>query len=293
MLCRVYCGGRYLEAVKHHAPRTRTIFNTVDLHYLREERVARLHEDTIALRRAEATRERELYLVRQADATTVVSAAERQILERAVPGARVFEMPLARPVRAQANVPGFEQRLGIGFVGGFEHEPNLDAVRFLVDDIWPWVVDELPEAELLIVGADLPDSVLAGEPDRVRYLGPLPDLDPWLDGLRLTVAPLRCGAGAKGKVASSLAAGVPCVGTPIAAEGMQLRDGVHIAIGDTAEALAGHIRDVYRDPAVWARLSRRGREKAESDFSLAAGERRLAAMLEELRLPSGMQTVTA
>jgi hypothetical protein len=284
-LSRVYCGGRYLEAIRHHAPAATIVFNTVDLHHLREERAARLKADLVALRQAEATRERELYLVRQADASLVVSALERRLLESAVPGARVFELPLARPVRVKAQIPGFDRRANVGFVGVFDHEPNVDAVKFLISEIWPLVLEQVPEAELLIVGTDLPASVLAGAPSSVRYLGYVPDLDTWLDGLRLTVAPLRFGAGAKGKVASSLAAGVPCVGTPVAAEGMELRDGVEIAIGQSAAELAERISEIYRDPAVWSRLSQGGNAKAQDEFSVEAGERRLASMLDALRLP--------
>jgi glycosyltransferase involved in cell wall biosynthesis len=125
-----------------------------------------------------------------------------------------------------------------------------------------------------------------GAPPGVAYLGPLPDLDSWFDGLRLTVAPLRYGAGAKGKVASSIAAGVPCVGTPIAAEGMRLQDGMHIAVCDTPEAFAARICEVHEDPALWARLSSGGHDKARCSLSIEAGEKRLAALLRALGLPA-------
>ncbi len=78
-------------------------------------------------------------------------------------------------------------------------------------------------------------------PGHGQLLGHLPDLDPWFEGLRLTVAPLRYGAGLKGKVISSLAAGVPCVGTSVAMEGMAVRDGEAALVADTPEGLAQRI----------------------------------------------------
>nr|WP_314070992.1 FkbM family methyltransferase [uncultured Roseococcus sp.] len=286
ILSRVYHGGRFLEAVRQHAPRAKIVFNTVDLHHLREDREARLAGNLEGVRLAEMTREREYYLARQADATIVVSSVERAALLRDVPGAAVFEMPLARPVRRADTIPGFAKRKGVGFVGGFEHVPNVDAVRYLFNEIWPHVLQRLPDATLEIVGADLPQDLRSQMPAGVRYLGPLPDLDPWFDGLRMTVAPLRYGAGAKGKVASSLAAGVPCVATPIAAEGMRLRDGQDVAICDTPEAFAARICELHEDPALWAKLSAGGHARAQAEFSVGAGTRRLADMLHTLDLPA-------
>lgn len=284
VLSRVYSGGRYLEAVRRHAPQAQVIFNTVDLHHLREERQARRIGDMKAFTAAQATRERELYLVRQADATIVVSKVERDVLDRLVPGAYVAEMPLTRKVRDRAAIPPFEGRTGIGFVGGFAHLPNVDAVQFLLDDIWPLVLREMPEARLSIVGADLPAEMLAARSGAVTYLGPVEDLDGWMDGLCLTVAPLRYGAGAKGKVASSLAAGVPCVGTGIAAEGMRLEPGLEIALGEDAAEIARQICRVHTGRAVWEALSTGGHAKAERDLSLEAGKQRLQALIERIRV---------
>ena len=286
VLSRVDSGGPYLETVRQYAPCAKVIFNTVDLHHLREERGARLSGDVAKLRAAETMRERELYLVRQADATTVVSASEHALLEKLVPGALVFEMPLVRKIRRWDAIPGYEAREGVGFVGGFEHKPNVDAVQYLLSEIWPRVLERLPRAKLSIVGDALPVELLANSPSNARYLGPLPDLDPWLDGLRLTVAPLRYGAGAKGKVASSLVAGVPCVGTAIAADGMRLEDGVNMSIGDTPEDLAARICEVHESPDLWRRLSAGGHAKATAELAVEMGEARLAALLHAVGLPA-------
>jgi glycosyltransferase involved in cell wall biosynthesis len=113
----------------------------------------------------------------------------------------------------------------------------------------------------------------------VRYGGPVADAAPWFESLRLTVAPLRYGAGVKGKVVSSLAAGVPCVATPVAVEGMGLRDGDGVLVAATPELLAGRVLRAHADPNLWAGLSAGGLAQAAARFSPAACRGALAEAL--------------
>ena len=279
-LTRVYSGGRHLEAVKKGAPKARVVFNTIDLHHIREKRMAQVSQDVIASHNSDATRAREIYITRQSDATIVVSGVEKDILNAQVPGAAVFEMPLI--VTTRKSIPDFEARRGVGFVGGFEHVPNVDAIRYLLEDVWPHVVKKIPDITLQIVGFGLPDEIIMNAPCGVSYLGPLDNIEQWFDSLRLTVAPLRYGAGAKGKVASSLASGVPCVGTKIAAEGMNLVSGLHIEVGETPEDFARKIVYVHEDRKLWNNLSSNGRAKAEECFSIQSGEGRLMNLISSL-----------
>lgn len=191
-------------------------------------------------------------------------------------------MPLV--IKTRKSYPDFEDRRGVGFIGGFEHVPNIDAIRHLLEDVWPHVVNKLPDITLQIVGFGLPDEIIMNAPCGVSYLGPLDNIEQWFDSLRLTVAPLRYGAGAKGKVASSLASGVPCVGTTIAAEGMNLVSGLHIEVGQTPEDFARAIVCVHEDRKLWEHLSSHGHAKAEECFSIESGERRLRNLLQELTI---------
>jgi glycosyltransferase involved in cell wall biosynthesis len=283
VLNRVHAGGQFFEAVRLLAGNSRVVFNTVDLHFLREERAARLKGDRRGLVLAAATRERELYLVRQADATMVVSSEERNLLEAAVPGARVFEFPLARELHRPTR--SFEGRSGVGFVGGFAHAPNVDAIQFFISEVWPIILRELPGCEFMIAGADLPPNILRPMPERVRYCGHVGDLSAWFDLLRLSVAPLRYGAGAKGKVASSLAHGVPCVATPLAVEGMQLGEGDGVLVHTSPEGLARQIVDAYNDRKLWSDLSAAGLEFAQNQLSPEQWRRRFEGLLETIGLP--------
>jgi FkbM family methyltransferase len=284
ILSRVQVGGHFFEQVRKLAGAARVVFNTVDLHHLRDEREARLRGDRAGILLAAATRERELYLVRQADATIVVSSLERGLLESAVPGARVFELPLSRPVHPTKT--GFALRSGVGFIGGFAHLPNVDAVRFFLDNIWPSVKTELPDCEFVIAGPDLPADLVTALPEGARYAGHVDNLEAWFEGVRLTVAPLRYGAGAKGKVASSLAHGVPCVATPIAAEGMRLDAGHGVVIEEDPGAFARRVVELHIDEVKWSALSQAAVRFAEENLGVMAWRQRLASVLDALELPS-------
>ncbi len=280
VLARVFGGGTFLEAVEEHCPFAGIVFSTIDLHFVRIEREARLAGDAAKLSVAAVIRAREEFLTRRADATIVVSAWERELLSGLAPEALVVEMPLARPL-SPPRAP-FEAREGVGFIGGFAHGPNRDALRWFLSEIWPLVLHRRPDCPLSIVGADLPPEELRGVPGRVRYLGHLPDIGPWFESLRLSVAPLRYGAGAKGKVASSLAAGVPCIGTAVAAEGMALRDGENILLAETPEDFAARLLDTYEDPEMWAHLSFGSQVYAAAHLSTQSWRARLAELLRTI-----------
>ncbi len=272
VMCRVFAGGEALEKLQLKARQARLIFNSVDLNYVREERRVSVLGDEALRANLPFLRSREEHVIRSSDATLVVSEQERALLAETMPESYVAQMPLARMV--QPPKAGFAQRKGIGFIGGFAHAPNVDAVRYFLNEIWPQVQPALPDCSFSIVGADAPADLADGT-GNVHLLGHVPDIEPWFESVRLTVAPLRFGAGAKGKVASSVAHGVPCVVTSVAAEGMSFGDQDGVLIGDTPEAFAAAIVAAYTDEARWQNLSRAGLAYASKTLSLAAWQDRL------------------
>ena len=278
-LSRVSCGGRFLEACRRSNPGAAIIFNTVDLHHVREEREAKIRQDRRALFRSGAVRERELYTARQSDLTIVVTSLEKDILEAAIPGAAVAVMPLFRKVSTQ--VEGFERRRGIGFIGGFLHAPNVDAIRYFLDEVWPRIHELDPALPFEIAGPDLPDAIARSLPAGVAYKGRVADLDGWFRNVRVTVAPLRYGAGAKGKVASSIVNGVPVIGTTVAFEGMGLGPEATIT-ADNAEAMARDIVRLHSDKAAWEALSRGAHAFGMANLTLEAGLKRFSDLIAGL-----------
>ena len=278
-LSRVDCGGRFFEACKRSNPGATIIFNTVDLHHVRGEREAKMRQDRKALWCSETVREREFYISRQSDLVIVVSSLEEEIIKAAVPGAPVTVMPLFRKVLTK--VEGFERRRGIGFVGGFAHAPNVDAIRYFLDEVWPTIYRSDSELRFEIAGPGLPDDISRSLPTGVCYKGQIADLEGWLGKLRLTVAPLRYGAGAKGKVASSIVNGVPVVGTRVAFEGMGLGLDATIA-ADAPESMAREIVRLHSDKTAWEALSKGALAFATANLSLEAGQMRFSELLAAL-----------
>jgi glycosyltransferase involved in cell wall biosynthesis len=163
-----------------------------------------------------------------------------------------------------ANPPPFGERADLLFVGSFDHAPNVDAVEYLVREIMPVVWKRAPSMNLTIAGSNPPRSVQALRCDRVNVAGYVRDLDSLLRSHRVSVAPLRFGAGLKAKITQALAYGMPVVATPVAAEGFEgvTRDAMIVA--DDADAFARAILTVYDDAVTWQVMANNARKAAEA-----------------------------
>jgi len=256
----------YIRLARRHAPTARFVFDTVDLHFLREQREAELAGDAALLRKAARTRERELKMVRKADITVVVSPVEKELLQREVPGERIDV--LSNVHRTKPDRVGFDGRRGLVFVGSFRHPPNVDAAIWMAREVFPLIRAQREDIELHLVGAYATREVLAlGQLPGVRAHGHVTDLDAFMDGCRIGLAPLRYGAGVKGKINLSMAHGQPVVATPAAIEGMHLRDGVDVMVGTDAQAFADAVLRLHDDRALWETLAGNGIENVERYFS--------------------------
>ncbi|HET9048334.1 MAG TPA: glycosyltransferase [Chiayiivirga sp.] len=279
---RHYIASRYLSLVRAHAPKARFAFDTVDLHYLREQRAAELAGSAELARTAEGTRKQELALIEASDVTLVVSPVEKELLAREAPMARVEILSNVHEVFGCRR--GFDERKGIWFVGGYQHPPNVDAALWFAQDILPLVRAELPELEFHLVGSKAPNEVMAlAELPGVRFHGFVNDIEPFLDGCRLAVAPLRYGAGVKGKVNMSMSYGQPVVATPIAVEGMFAEAERDVLVAEEPQAFAAAVLRAYRDEALWASLSSNGLANVTRHFSFEAARAQVSVLLDRTR----------
>jgi len=262
-------------------------YDTVDLHWLRETRRSESDSPDSGVvstngsarpigGKAEALREIELAMIRATDATLVVSASEQAQVERDVPHAKILIVPNVHQIEPLVAPP--EGRSGILFVGGFEHPPNTGAALRLVKDVMPAVWRELGEVKVMIIGPDPPPEVQALAGPLVEVTGWIEDLKPLLDSARLMVAPLRYGAGLKGKVTQALAVGLPVVTTPIGAEGLEA-DEECVLVADDSQELALNVIRAYRDDELWRRLSRAGQELILELCSIEVVSQRLSELL--------------
>jgi glycosyltransferase involved in cell wall biosynthesis len=267
-----------LDQIRRHAPKASVIVDTNDVHFLRLQRAATLsgrHSAEVA-----DTKRRELSVYRGADRIVCVTDTDADVVGAEIPGADIVVVPNAH--EEVDTGPDYNERQGCLFVGNFNHPPNADAVGWWKQEIGPLVAATLPDVELTVIGND-PLGVaadLAGP--RLSVTGTVASTLPFLHGARVSVAPLRYGAGMKGKVGEALMAGVPVVLTSVAAEGMGLVDEEHVLVADTADAFAAAVRRLYEDPELWRRLRHAGRDHALRSFGLDRMRRGVEEMISGL-----------
>jgi glycosyltransferase involved in cell wall biosynthesis len=284
LMSRHYIAAKHLDSVRELAPDALAVFDTVDLHFLRAERLAELSSSAVARVATRATRDEELALMRKAEVTLVVSHVEQELLERIEPRARV--MVLSNIHEPQGEGKPFEEREGLVFVGGFRHPPNVDAMLWYAAEILPLLRKKLPGVKTYVVGGDVSPTLRELGADDFVFTGYVPDITPYLSGCRLSIAPLRYGAGVKGKVNQAMSHGLPVIATTPSIEGMHLSPGVDVLVGDSAEAFADAVARAYADRELWRSLAEGGKENVRVHFSRDTALRaitRLLALASERR----------
>jgi GT2 family glycosyltransferase/SAM-dependent methyltransferase/glycosyltransferase involved in cell wall biosynthesis len=268
--------------LREFAPDAKIIYDTVDLHFLRERRRAEIEDAPDATRNAERYYEMELWLTRASDAVFVVSDAERELLAAEAPDSLIYVIPTIH----QVEDPGltYEARNGLLFVGSFNHPPNRDAVEWLTGEVLPIVRRTLPDVTTRIVGSNPPKEITDLVGNGVDVLGWVPDLNPLYAQSRLFVAPLRYGAGIRGKIGESAAHGLPVISTSLGAEGLYLRDGAEILLADEAASFAAAIVRAYSDPALWAQLATNSRTAIALQCSPTAVKGQLERAFSDLKV---------
>ncbi|MDT7689160.1 MAG: hypothetical protein QOE46_1919 [Acidobacteriota bacterium] len=265
VLSRADVAEALLGPIRRADPRVKIVFDTVDVHFVRLVREAELTGDPVTARGAERYRQVETRLARGSDLVWCASSADMEALERESPGIHSVVVPTVHPLRERGL--RFDERQHLLFVGNFSHRPNTDAVNFFAREVLPLVRESLPGVELMVVGDNAPPEFSAFEAEGVRVLGYVPDIAPLFARSRVFVAPLRFGAGMKGKIGDALAYSLPVVTTSIGAEGMSLRDGEEALIADTPADFAEAVVRLYLDAELWQRLSSNAQAHVERLFS--------------------------
>lgn len=261
-------------AARSACPSARIVFALADLASLREARRADIQGGTHP-RGLQAAEDAAFALC---DWLVTHSPVEAELLARRAPDARIALVPWHVRLVQDPEAP-FAARRGIGFVGNFGHAPNLDAAVLLARGVMPqvWRVVATP---CVIAGHGAPADIRALASDRVKILDSVPDIyAAFWRRLRVSAAPLRFGAGIKGKVLDSLAAGVPCVCSPIAAEGLDLPPEL---VAPDVPGMAARLRLLHEDEAANAAAARAGQALVARGNSEAAVDRALRPVLRGL-----------
>ena len=279
LLSRADCAEKYIDTVRRLCPQAQVLFDTVDLHFLREQREAELSGSQSGLAAAQQRKVQELSVARKADVTLVVSPVEIDLFKQEAPDVKLALLSNIHQVEG-CNA-GYAQRCNIMFIGNFMHPPNVDAMHWFIDEVFPLLHRRDSDIKLYVVGGYVPAALLAKANTNIQFTGFVTETAALFNLVRLSIAPLRYGAGVKGKINSSMSFGVPVIATTVAAEGMGLTDAENVLIADAPQDFAEAILRAYNDAGLWQQLSVGGLQNIEECFSFDVARRQLCDILGE------------
>lgn len=276
---RFYVAQEVLGHLRTYAPEAKVLFNNADLHFLREIRAARAENDETRLQMARRTRDEEMAVINQVDVVLSYNELEHTVIEAYSEGrATVVRTPWV--VDIPATVPPLSERAGMSFLGSFRHHPNVEGVQWFVREVMSQLASQQEGLTLSIYGSSMPKDIAALESRAVLPVGFVQKVSDAYDPHRIFLAPLRSGAGIKGKVIDALAHGIPCVLSPVAAEGIGLRNGQECFIARTPAEWISAISRLNQDDALWHQISEAARSYVKENYSFARGRHAMREAFE-------------
>ena len=253
--------------VAEYCPEAIRILDTEDLHFLRKAR----HE---ALKNEKTTIEdylfseaaiREIASIYRCDLSLIISEFEMNLLKTTfqINSDLLFYLPFLTTTIDSAtflNLPSFEARKHFVTIGNLLHAPNVDSVLFLKKEIWPGIRKQLPEAELHVYGAYAPQHIneLHSEDDKFLVKGWADEVTEIMKSAKICLAPLRFGAGLKGKFIDAMKSGTPSITTAIGAEGLAGDFPFSGIVSETVEAIVQASVNLYTQKKEWLKFQENG-----------------------------------
>ena len=247
--------------VAEFVPDALRVLDTEDLHSLRitrRELFIKSIPFSIEAWLQNAVAKREIASIYRCDLSLIISSFEIELLTRALKmdEGLLLHLPFMLAVLEESNIakwPSYEERNDFICIGNGKHAPNIDAIQWLKKEIWPLIRYELPKANLHIYGAYLPEHIrqMNNPNEGFRIMGWAENVETVLKKARVGLAPLRFGAGIKGKLIDAMQVGTPTVTTSIGAEGMHAVHPWSGHIADTAKAFANSAVQLYQNPKEW------------------------------------------
>ncbi len=242
------------------------VFDMVDAHFLRLAREHAITNDPHTAAEAARYAKVETKLARLSDLVWCTSLDDKKPVAEAAPTVPIEIIPTIHELHARGGA--FADRQQLLFIGNLAHRPNSDGVHYFMREVYPLIKQALPDIELDLIG-DNPAHIASYAAPAVRVRGYVPDVEPYWQTRRVFVAPLRYGAGVKGKIGEALAHGLPVVTTPVGAEGMGLVHHESVMIADTAQAFADAVVQLYTQRELWQRLADNGYDHIARHFTPA------------------------
>lgn len=172
-----------------------------------------------------------------------------------------------------------EKRYDIVFCGNMQYNPNIDASRFLVDEVMPLVWRSRPEASVCLAGATPTAAVRRLSGPHVTVTGSVPDIRPYYAQSRLFIAPMRLGSGLQNKLLEAMAMGIPCITTPLANAALGATPDTHLLLGNNPAQLAQAILRLLDDEQLRSRLAANASAFVHQNFSWQAATKPLETIL--------------
>jgi len=274
-----YIAGHYIPRIKILQPKCHVIVDSVDIHYRRAYTKYLVTKNPEDLSVTEKIKREELRVYKKADVIVTVTDEDAEVLNGDCPGLIIRTIPNIHDPALIAQENGNHNLL---FVGGFSHDPNVDAVRYFCELILPSIRVAVPDCKLIIVGSNPPDEIRRLQSDFIRVIGYAPSLEPFFRNSYVSVAPLRFGAGMKGKVGEAMSQGLPVVTTPIGAQGMGLVHRHNAMICDSPSEYAASVVELIRNRCLYEYIRKNAIDHIRNMCGTDAVEKMVNAMMEEL-----------
>lgn len=280
--------------VAESCPSAVRILDTEDLHFLRKSRKLAVKNDVEFKAEnlvADDLAKREIAAIYRCDLSLIVSEKEMEVLTGlfGVPSGLLVYHPVFtedQSLDSRRELPGFHDRSDLMFIGNFLHEPNADAVRIMEHDLWPKIRKKLPGVRLHIYGAYMPKHYKERGTTRngICFHGRAPEVDVVMRSARVLIAPLRFGAGIKGKLIRGFENGLPSVTTAIGAEGIAGASEWGGSVLEPGSDFVEAVASLYHDEATWNEAVERGFRIIDTRFQRASFEKKLDARINALML---------
>lgn len=243
--------------IKHHY---KSIYDMVDIHFLRYKRAIELNPKRISLRkRYRKYFKIETVLAKKVDVIISISEQEKEVMSTYVDKNKIITISNIHYIKVELQkTSSYEDRENILFIGS-AHTPNIDALYFLKDKIMPSVWKKLPELKVDIIG-NLDKEISDIKHPNIIFHGYVPEIESFFNSAKFMIAPLRYGAGVKGKIGQSFEYHLPLITTNIGAEGMFLKHNENALIANNAEDFANEIINLYKNKDLWLKLQKKSEE---------------------------------
>lgn len=279
--------------VREKLPNTLCVLDTEDLHSLRAARELALKKEfefSIEFWKKQELTFRELASIYRSDLSLLVSSYEHELLiqEWKVPEHLLMFLPITYEkvkINPACHSGVFDQTKGYVFVGNGIHKPNRDAIKWLYSHIWPEILKLQPKASVRIFGAYLPQEILELDQQKNGFYvrGHALEISDIFDNARINLAPLRYGAGIKGKLLDGFRFGVPHITTDIGAEGMQFGNLWPGLIANHPEDFAKAAVSLYEDQDLWNEKRQLGFSYINTYTNSRTHSKRLFSVLKEIK----------